>query len=147
MKTVDDKELESAKMVCFVANTPHYLYKHLRNDSTVLRIAREFSTTEIIEALSFFAGPGASEDIAPVAVDAYLVAISFKPLGEFREFIENLESPNIRWLQEMKRIILANQIITNTVNLRVPLRELAVITEPVKTQTLVRAVAPRIIVQ
>ena len=106
MNRLPPNEFASAARICLVANTPTYLYKHLSKDQTTQRIGH-MATNEIINKLSFYGGEGANEEESSVALYVYLVALTFRPLTEYREFLDRF-NPAARWIPELRGILMAN---------------------------------------
>src|SRR5216683_1327627 len=99
MKLPPKGTFDSVGSIYVVANTPMYLYKHLRSDPAVFRISSDLDTSEILELLHYYAtGPGSKKHESLAAAYAYLVALSFKPTREFENVIRAFRAPHLRWL-------------------------------------------------
>lgn len=131
----DSRRFATASRWCLLANTPAYLYKHLRDDPEVLRIAR-LETAEIASGLA-----KASAD----EVYVHLVALSHKPLSEFRGILNNYVNDKVRWLDELKQIILQNAASSQITTLAIPPLQVTASGAPSATSGSKATVAPRII--
>jgi hypothetical protein len=58
--------------------------------------------------ISHYAREGASRNETPVAIWVCLVALSFKPLPEYRDYLMAFDSPDVRWLPELKGRLIAD---------------------------------------
>jgi hypothetical protein len=124
MKLPPKGTFDSVASTYVVANTPMFLYKHLRNDPTVFRISTDFDTSEILELLNYYAdGPGSRRHESLAAAYAFLVSLSFKPAPEFEKDLRSFESPHLRWLAPIKDLILAENP-TRTVQINIPLMQI-----------------------
>ena len=135
--------LDQAAKTFLVANTPSYLFSHLRRDLTVQWMAQNFSTAELTDTLRYYTAEGAGEDVAPVAVYACLVALSFKPFPEYRHWMESFQAPGVRWLPELKGMLSAGREVTARLNIEVkppPMRPEAA------NQTVTTTVPPKLII-
>jgi hypothetical protein len=119
MKIIPVASLDNAARVFVVSNTPMYLYKHLRADPVVLQLARDVPTQSIIKLLSFYTGRGKKRAEALVAAYVCLIALSFKPSSEFREFLEEFESSVLCWLADLRGIIFGTKYADGRVSINV----------------------------
>jgi len=107
MKPIAAKALDSAARVVVVSNTPHYLYKHLRTDPSVIKLAQRSSTEKIKRMLSLYATKWSTRREAIVALYALLVGLSFKPTSEFIDFLKSFDVPCAPWARYLGGIILS----------------------------------------
>ena len=114
MTDVTLPSLKSATAVCLVANTPTYLFKRLREDDDVQCIGRRFETSEIIELLTQSANDVTQDPNTVVKVYVFLVAMSFNDYPEFSGFLATFDAPQVRWIDELKSLIVAKATSTTT---------------------------------
>ena len=99
MLNVSALNLEQLGMVYLVANTPSYLYRHFRLDSSIQEVARGSSVEElnaaIKEKLSIPTERRTIEDI--VLIYALLVALTFKDQVEVERSITSIELTTVDW--------------------------------------------------
>jgi hypothetical protein len=114
MNPLPEDALQQAATIFLVANTPPYLYKRLRENALVARLNETKTSAEIIELIRYYAGDGAGRPESPVAIYACLVALSFKPLPEFQEFLMAFDTPLVRWLPQLRGFILAERGATQS---------------------------------
>jgi hypothetical protein len=111
MKPLPKSTFDGAAQIHMVSNTPMYLYKHLRQNADVSKVADQLTTAELLKSISFYTtGKGTKLDEAVVAAYACLVALSFKPLSEFEDDLKALDASCLRWLPELREIILSQNL-------------------------------------
>jgi len=133
-------ELSQPAKIHLVANTPQYLYKKLRGDSLVQRVVNISTTADIVEALSSYGKEGDNSEVSPIAVYVLLAALSFKPLSEYKEFLDRFDPP-IAWIPELRGILFesatANSVVVGSmINLQ-PLRPIRVVATNTTTKKLI----------
>jgi hypothetical protein len=93
--------LPSITALVAAANTPAFVYKRLRRDRSVERFSSTGSVAELlslVEETSRKAGR-AFEDV--VLAYCALVAATFKPTEEIREYIKERGFPRFQWAQDI----------------------------------------------
>ncbi len=109
MKIMTEAEKSSLGEIILVSNTPQFLFRRLRENYTVRKIAERFTTKQIIQDLRKWGKTLKSADEPEAMVYAHLVALSFKDLGEYQREVESLAFP-IRWFPHIKEMVLRSDI-------------------------------------
>jgi len=92
------------------ANTPAYLYKHYRQDSSIYKLSQENSTAELIEFLKkALCDVGSISELATVY--AILIALTFKKPEEVTDFFVALQNSHLRWADKLAEIYFLNSSI------------------------------------
>lgn len=100
MTTKSQLNLATLSDIYAVSNTPTYLYRHFRTDSSVQHLGK-IEPTEDLMALARHICTQEGKTLSDiVAIYASLVALSFKPLNEIKDATAR-EIPQIRWASEL----------------------------------------------
>ena len=148
MRLFTKSQLESPTTICLLANTPNYLYKHLRADPAVMAIADATSVRDLEELFRHYVEE--ESGCATVDVPAYvaLVALSLKASPESQASIESLSAPQLRWFEDVKRRATVDYKATNVIALSLPgpvVPGQLVLNEGTANQSIVGQIEPRII--
>lgn len=108
-----------AKIVS-VANTPMYLFTHLRLNPSVFQFAKEFTTTEIISIFKnkLKRQDKNEEDLA--IIYACIIALTFKRLEEVSSFLQQLHSYKLKWGDRLANIYFATVKIIDVESHTIP---------------------------
>jgi hypothetical protein len=88
-----------------LANTPRYLYKHLRSESSVETLAAESSPDELLAAIEEIeANAGRTASDVGVAY-AMLVALSYQPYAKVQEALARWTPQILSWASAIISII------------------------------------------
>lgn len=103
-----------------VANTPRYLYKHLRAEPGIQALALTSNPRELLSAISAIERKEdrTADDIA--LAYAMIVALSFQDYRHVREAIAAWRPSILTWASHLLSIIEQTKIITNTQALEAP---------------------------
>jgi hypothetical protein len=95
--------LEQLTRIYLVANTPSYLYRNYRSDSSVLEFSKINSVGDLVTSLSHTANIPASERSLNQIVVAYacLSALTFKNHNEVTKALYNKTFDSINWAGRM----------------------------------------------
>jgi hypothetical protein len=96
-----------AHPICVVANTPAYLYKHLRSRQEVFDVAKSHTSAELMRLLDRLSRRPKG-DMSPAPVYVYLAALSFKPSKEIKGFLASYQPEGVKWMPEMRGLVLAS---------------------------------------
>jgi hypothetical protein len=124
MKPLTKETLDRVARLHVISNTPYYLYDQLRSDDVVRSLATRMSSREIKDMLKAYKTKWARRWNSAMAQYALLVALSFKPVAEFRRFLASYTTPHLRWLAEFKSIILASQSTNSAVQVELSMPDL-----------------------
>jgi hypothetical protein len=91
------------------ANTPAYLYKHLRNLPDVNALARQLSTGELYELAKKVIGTEKTSENELIYY-IYLIALSFKIYSESHPYLESLRTDKYRWADNIISFISSDYI-------------------------------------
>lgn len=105
MTTNHSHPFPEAVRVFVVANTPTYLFKHLRSIQSIQALAGETSTDALVKRcreLASVKNPAMDDEL-----DFYvhLVALYFKPPSEFRRVLDDLSNSPFRWAKPLVQLI------------------------------------------
>jgi len=90
------------------ANTPAYVYKHLREEKSVADIAEIFTSDELITQLKDTTSREVSSNEEIVLIYALLIAITLKGDEQSLNFLRHIrEHSTIRWFKEITGIFLS----------------------------------------
>lgn len=98
-------DLESLRQIKILSNTPAYLYKHFKNNNSVQRLASSSSVDDLKSILEYLKNRKRKSNDYEVKVYAVAVALGFKEYGEVRNLLVMLDSFNIKWMRELKRML------------------------------------------
>jgi len=118
-------EFETLNIPAFVrhymlANTPGYLYRHLRAEPSVKSLAEASTPKELLAAVtSLEVRPERRPEDVAIAY-AMLVALSFQNYGAVREALTNWQPKTLTWARHILSIITQTAIVTTTIPLHVP---------------------------
>ena len=113
MNALDKLDLETLREIFIYANTPKYLYKNLKKDTSVQFIANNNSTDVLITAFNEFLAQASNDCDKAVQLYVILVALTFKNYSEVRPFFQTLLSNKFRWVKEISETFLSEAEITN----------------------------------
>src|SRR5438309_3642816 len=104
MIELSKQQLGDLAAIYAVANTPLFLYRHLRQHSTVMGLAEKYSAQELAQTIDGI-DDSAERDLTKV-VTAYAVAVAltFKPTVEADAEIETLHIDNLEWIDTIFQI-------------------------------------------
>jgi len=114
-------DLRSAEKVLLYANTPYYVYKHLRTDKNVLYISENLSSEEIISELEELMTRHELSRVESVKAYSYLIALTFINDKASLHFLRTVyHDPKIRWFKELINLHLSSFVSTNqhTINMK-----------------------------
>ncbi len=107
MKTTVDAP-KSVVDIYFLANTPYYLYAMLRRDSFVISLSSKDSNT-LIQEFKDKANAGIRSQEEMASLYATLVALTFKPMAEVRDFMSSIkEGASYEWFPDIINLFFAN---------------------------------------
>src|SRR4051794_7146596 len=90
-------DIDKLEHVLAIANTPNYLYRHLRENVGIDLLAKDTSVAELFEFIqSFMEVEEATFKMEAVAYAA-LIALTYKPVSEVDAWIEQHGIPPMRW--------------------------------------------------
>lgn len=90
------------------ANTPAYVYKHLREEESIISIADMFTSDELIAQLKNSIAREVSSNEEIVLMDALLIAITLKGDEQSLIFLRQIrENSTVRWFKEITSIFLS----------------------------------------
>jgi hypothetical protein len=117
-----DQQLDYRTLIrdYMVANTPFYLYSHFRRDSSVRTLARETDTGRLVAQVSQLISGGIEDIQDLVSVYASVIALTFKPYSQVREFFSGLDEPEVQWLNDIRRIYLISALPETTYDVPIP---------------------------
>lgn len=122
----DYLNLESLTRITAVANTPMYLYRHFRNESSVEEFSKSATTVELFSYVQELARKRSRTFEDTVLGYAALIAITFKPSSEIRKLIDEHGIPRLPWSYELLEghlaTSLASKLIVVTYNSAAALR-------------------------
>jgi len=91
--------------IYYLANTPSFLYKMLRQDSYVQLLSQN-STSELIKSFEERASKPISTIQEMAMSYAFLVALSFKEIHEVKGFFEYAKNIKFEWFSEVANFYL-----------------------------------------
>lgn len=101
-----------------LANTPRYLYRHIRSEVSVEALAAAATVDEILAEIDLRTAKSdrATNDVA--LAYALLVSLSFKNIGEVRSAVAAWERPGgLIWVDHILSIINQTAIVTSLFNM------------------------------
>lgn len=120
-----------------LANTPVYLYRHLRAEPSVESLAGSATPEELLAAVSAFeTQPNRSAEGAAVAY-AMLVALSFQNYRTVQQALAKWRPRTLRWATHIIAIIGQTAIATNVVRVKAPSGHVAAVSQQNRTPTTV----------
>lgn len=94
------------------ANTPSYLFKNFQMNSSVLLLSQKLTTEQLIENFRELKGKTEKSMEEWTMLYAVIVALTFKPLNEVRDFFTNLGKEDIKWADRLSELYFANMKVT-----------------------------------
>jgi hypothetical protein len=98
-------DLADAEMALAVANTPLFLLRKLRSDSSVQSISRAKSVAEILDALIFQLKRQPENLTQEVEPYVYLVALSMKRDLPSLKQAANMDAPHTKWFRYLAEVL------------------------------------------
>jgi hypothetical protein len=94
------------------ANTPAYLYKHFKQDTSIYDLSKLYSTTELMSFLKdSFNSSNSLENLT--VLYAIIIALTYKQEEEVKPIFEALKSSSIRWADKISDIYFSNNSVKN----------------------------------
>lgn len=108
---------ESAEWFLY-ANTPSYLYKHLKNLGEVENLAEELTHQELYDICKRTFDKKEKNCESELAFYITLIALSLKPYSKFSKYIESLKTSEYKWASTLISLIISNYepVTTATIN-------------------------------
>jgi hypothetical protein len=95
-----------------LANTPAYLYKHYRPDSSIYEMSRFFTTNELIDFLKpLINSIKTTKDLA--IVYSIIMALTFKSADDVDMFFKVFSEHELRWSDKISELYFLNNSIKN----------------------------------
>jgi hypothetical protein len=121
MKTLHDVDLKQACRAFAVANTPLFLIRKLRQDTTVREISKSFSGEEILNRMKDLMARAPETIFDHAAPYAYLVALSLKEDDEFLRKAVTIPAPaHWIWFDYVANVLVRTYSPTAQTDIRVP---------------------------
>jgi hypothetical protein len=98
----------SAEVFLF-ANTPNYLYKHLRELNEVQRLAENLTSKELYDACSTYLDKTVKTFENELGFYITLIALSFKDYSEANVFLRSLNNKEYKWSDSILTLINAKR--------------------------------------
>ncbi|MBU6482977.1 MAG: hypothetical protein KGS09_20855 [Nitrospirae bacterium] len=116
---IDSHEID---LVYLVANTPAFLYKHLRHNNSVQWMAAKFSIDELCRIYQELRTPSGRNNF-PVSLSyAVITALSLKEYSVVSEVLRGLPVEGLDWGRIFLDIVLSQSIPTSQTVLTIPPR-------------------------
>ena len=109
MTNMTDAEIRAMGEIVLISSVPQFLFRRLRENYSVRKIAERSSTKEIIADLRRWGKALPSAGEAKVMVYALLVALSLKNLGKYRDELGSLKIP-VQWFPQIKDMVLGSDM-------------------------------------
>jgi predicted nucleic acid-binding protein len=119
MIDLDEQSFISAARDNLVANTPLFLLKKLRQDSSVIALSKRHSASEILAALQITLR---RSDLPRNSVQPHilLVALSLKKDRKFLNLALSLEASQFRWYKDIATALLQKMVAETNSTITVP---------------------------
>jgi hypothetical protein len=101
-------DIQALQDTFLFANTPAYLFKRFRADSSVQTISEGFSDAELIAAFERLAEKDPTELDARVRAYGVISALGLRDAREVKEFFERLGDSDFPWGRELRELYRAS---------------------------------------
>jgi hypothetical protein len=98
--------------IYLVANTPSYLFRHYKADSSIWELARRYSVDELVSAIAEIANLNERTLNHIVLAYAALVALSFKNPREVEAAASRVSFDRLNWAQHILALAKSQQTST-----------------------------------
>src|SRR3972149_7134303 len=110
MNVLDINNFRSCAEVFLYANTPAYLYKHLRNCQEATVLAERLSTQELYELAEKVLGQEEISCENELVFYICLIALSFKIYSESHTYLKSLMTDKYKWAKSIISFIISDYI-------------------------------------
>jgi hypothetical protein len=147
MNWPSDLNPEPLAAIYLVANTPSYLFKHLRRDEAVQQLARTATVDDLAELISEFVSKPERTALDISRVYAALAAMSLRPYREWQDRVEGLDLAMLDWGARFRTLMKGNAVPVMIANVSAPQTIPSPRAQPVSTtESRLTASVPRITV-
>ena len=135
MINLDELDIPAILRVYMLANTPAYLYRHLRAEPSLERLAKSSTPRELLAAVSAREGkPSRTAEDAAIAY-GMLVALSFQNYRDVQEALAGWQPRALTWARHITSIIGQTAVGTTLTRLNAPGGHVAAVSAQNNTPT------------
>lgn len=104
MISANDLHIDELAQIFILANTPNYLYKLFSSDLSINKLAKDYSSEDLINIFREISRKEITTFEDVVLFYSVILALTKKPYEDVREFFKELNGLSLRWAKQISEI-------------------------------------------